>query len=86
MFVIRDNDLDGHADWSAKVNSLSKVLPGSLLRVRWRETYSIGLGAKDFINYTRVPPGRYRYLIERLDLDGNPEGEVLSIDVKGPIN
>lgn len=86
IFVIVDDDIKAHADWATELYALPKVTPGEILEVRWKEAYSIGAGGSFSVNYERLPPGSYRFVVEELANTGVPLRQTSSviIDVQRP--
>lgn len=84
IFVITDDDVTAHADWATGLYALPKVVPGEKLEVRWKEAYSIGLGDAFTMNYERLPPGSYQFLVEDLAVSGAPLHTSSSISVNVP--
>ena len=72
--VIRDKDLNAHADWISKASAIPNVTPGEILEISWREVYSTTLGGGFTATYERLPPGDYRFLVEDLSPTGEPLG------------
>jgi signal transduction histidine kinase len=84
IFYIEDDDTTAHADWATGIYSLPKVVPGQQLEVRWKEAYSIGIGGALSVNYERLPPGVYRFVVEDLSLTGVPMGGGVAVAVEVP--
>lgn len=84
LFIISDDDLTAHADWSTQIDSLPPVTAGELLEFQWREASSIGVGGQFSANYERLPSGPYRFTVEDLAIDGAPSGIITTIDVNVP--
>ena len=84
LLYIIDDDLIAHADWATGLYSLPKVVPGERLEVRWEEAYSVGLGGPFSIDYERLPPGAYEFVVEELEVNGVPAGASASVFVEVP--
>ena len=82
VLITEDHDILGHADWAVKLEHRPSVIPGEILSIRWKEAYSIGVGDPISVNYDRIPPGKYRFVVEGLDLAGRATGQIYSIDVE----
>lgn len=70
--VIRDDDMNAHADWISRPNAIPKVVPGEVLDVSWNEVYSTTVGGGFTAIYERLPAGDYRFLVESLSVTGEP--------------
>lgn len=84
IFVITDDDVNAHADWATGLYALPKVTPGEKLEVKWNEAYSIGLGDSFSVNYERLPPGSYQFIVEDLAVSGQPLNASSSVSVSVP--
>ena len=71
-----DTDLSAHADWACPALPFS----GAQLTLEWRESYNIGSGGLKSITYDRLPPGNYHFQAQDLDLFGNPEGQITTLN------
>ena len=69
-----DTDITAHADWS-----FVKLIKGDALIIKWEEAYSIGKGGPRPITYDRLPPGDYSLEAEELDINGQPTGNIKTI-------
>lgn len=81
IFVIEDNHTEGHADWEMSVQSQPSVTPGDKLTIRWEEAYSIGVGGVREATYDRLAPGNYHFILQEMDLGGNPVGEKVELGI-----
>ncbi|MGJ8726400.1 MAG: sensor histidine kinase [Roseibacillus sp.] len=84
VIAIADNDLTAHADWSSRVRALSGVSAGETLEIRWNEVYSIGLGGNLTVDYERLPPGKYKFIVEELSLTGEPLNSSAAVSLTVP--
>ena len=84
VFIIEDDDVKAHADWNTGSRSLPEVVPGELLEIEWKETYSIGMGGARSIVYERLPAGSYRFAAEGLSIAGIPLNARTMVSVKVP--
>ncbi|WP_193212470.1 histidine kinase [Luteolibacter marinus] len=83
LFIV-DDDPTAHADWATGVYSLPKVIPGELLDVWWEETYTVGMGGDFSVDYERLPPGDYRFVVEDLAVSGLPLGSGAAVVLEVP--
>lgn len=86
VLYIRDDDVNAHADWATNLYALPKVVPGEKLEVSWKEAYSIGMGDAFTVNYERLPPGSYQFMVEDISVAGMPmeTGASLFVEVPRP--
>lgn len=82
VLVIEDDDVTAHADWEMKINLLPRVSPGEKLSVEWEEAYTMGLGEGVSVEYERLRPGDYRFVVEGVDLAGGHSGRVSTVDLQ----
>jgi signal transduction histidine kinase len=75
-----DTDITAHADWA----SFLMAVKGESLLIKWEEAYSIGQGGIQTTTYDRLPPGDYRLEVEELDIYGNPQGVIKSLNLLVP--
>lgn len=84
ILVIVDDDITAHADWASSIYALPKVTPGETLEVRWNEAFSTGMGDHHSINYERLRPGSYRFVVESVDITGEPLNALATFSVTIP--
>lgn len=82
--VIVDDDVSAHADWMTRLRLPSGLMEGDSLEIRWRETYSTGLGGDFAATYERLPAGKYQFLVEDLSLTGEPLKSGVAISLAIP--
>ncbi|MDA7535914.1 histidine kinase [Akkermansiaceae bacterium] len=80
VLKIVDADIHTHADWA----SLPFPITGKKLIIEWSEAYSIGAGGLRNVSYERIPPGRYRFEVEELTIEGLPTGKITSLEFEVP--
>ena len=84
VLVITDDDITAHADWLMNRIQIPPDLAGrENLEIRWKEAYCTGLGGNFTATYERLPPGKYRFVVEDLSLSGDslPTGTTISLIV-----
>ncbi|QTN32022.1 hypothetical protein HZ994_06660 [Akkermansiaceae bacterium] len=74
VLVITDYDVNAHADLVSIIRGPVGMKPGDTIQMSWKETYNMGLGDNFTVTYDRLPPGKYRLLVEDLTMNGNPRG------------
>lgn len=84
VLVLMDDDIYSHADWASDIHALPRITPGEVLEVQWKETYSIGSGGNFSTTYERLPPGRYRFVVENLTITGDSLGSATAVSVYVP--
>lgn len=84
VLVIMDDDINRHADWASDIHGLPEITPGEVLEMQWKEAYSIGSGGVFTATYERLPPGRYRFLVEDLTITGDPVDAMAAVSVYVP--
>lgn len=84
VFILSDDDIKAHADWTTGARTLPKLQAGEVLEVEWREAYSTGLGGAFSTIYERLPAGDYRFVVEGLSLEGGPLGTAGEVSLKVP--
>ena len=82
--VIQDDDLNAHADLISRPNATSKVTPGEVLELNWKEVYSTTLGGVFIATYERLPAGNYRFLVEGVSPTGEPSGMIKTVSLHVP--
>lgn len=80
-FAIIDNDPLGHAEWRNALESAPHVTPGDNLVVEWNEMFSIGVEDSRVATYDNLPPGKYTFEVENVDLYGVPTGEKTELGI-----
>ncbi|MEO5713966.1 MAG: hypothetical protein ABIT37_10815 [Luteolibacter sp.] len=85
MLIITDDDISAHADWVTDINALPAVVPGQSLEVEWNETYCTGLGGPFSNVYERLPPGKYRFMVQGLDIGGESVDAMSVVSVEVPL-
>lgn len=85
VLVIMDDDVSAHADWVTDINALAAVIPGQTLEVGWNETYCTGLGGSFSEVYERLPPGAYRFMVQGLNIAGEPVDAMSVVSVEVPL-
>jgi len=84
VFMIVDNDISAHADWSARIRLPPGIAAGETLEIRWKEAYSSGVGGNFTASYERLPAGTYRFVVEDLSLTGESLESVTAISLVVP--
>lgn len=84
VFVIIDDDISAHADWTARIRIPPDIAAGETLEIAWSEAYSSGLGGEFTAAYERLPAGKYRFLVEDLSLTGESLQSVTAISLVVP--
>jgi signal transduction histidine kinase len=84
VFLIVDNDISAHADWTARIPIPPDVAAGETLEIRWKEAYSTGLGGDFTATYERLPAGKYRFVVQDLSLTGESLKSVTAISLVVP--
>ena len=82
-FYVQDSDISAHADWGSD----PLPLEGESLTLTWEEAFSIGQGKHQAVDYDRLPPGKFIFEVEELEINGAPSGRVqaVTIDVPRPL-
>jgi signal transduction histidine kinase len=83
--VIIDDDPNGHAMWHTVKAKTSVIVPGQKFVAEWNQMFSIGMGAPSTIAYDDLPPGHYRFALERLTMIGVPTGELSFCEFEVPM-
>ncbi len=83
--VIVDNDPNSHALWHTVKAKAPVITPGQKLFAEWNDMFSIGMGAPSTIAYDNLPPGHYRFALERLTMLGVPTGEISFLEFEIPV-
>lgn len=73
-FAIFDNDNAKHAEWHNTIGSNPKVQPGDIIRIKWDEMYSTGLGNLTHAFYHELPAGKYLFHVADFDIAGRQTG------------
>ncbi|MCU0749455.1 MAG: histidine kinase [Akkermansiaceae bacterium] len=83
VLVIVDDDIGAHADWTTRTPLPPWISAGQTLKISWEETYCTALGGDFTATYERLPPGKYRFVVEDLSLTGEtlPSNSVIPIFV-----
>ena len=82
--VIRDTDINAHADWISRPGGIPKVTPGEILELSWSEVYSTTLGGDYTAIYERLPAGDYRFIVESLAHTGEPLQTLAEVSLHVP--
>lgn len=85
LFVIVDDDINGHADWVTTLLSQPKLIPGGSLELRWNEAYSNSSGGPYSATYERLPSGSYHFRVEDLSITGESLKTQAVMEVKVPL-
>lgn len=83
--AILDDSLISHAEWHNELATAPKVTAGDQLVIEWNEMYSIGVGDTRVVLYKTLPPGRYEFQAEAVDLMGARTGDELLLAVRVPL-
>ncbi len=67
---IEDDETSAHAEW--RLTEAQRVDPSDHITLDWDEAYSTGYGRQTNADYHQVPPGSYRFRVNKLDILGNP--------------
>jgi signal transduction histidine kinase len=79
--VVLDDDPMSHAEWHNAREIAAHVEPGQVLSVEWNEMFSIGVSMDHVVSYDRLPPGTYRFRVQKVSLLGDPTGQEDSLAV-----
>lgn len=82
--AIMDDSLIGHAEWHNDINFAPRVNSGDEILIEWNEMFSVGIGDVKFANYKNLPPGKFQFHIQAVDLMDNPTGAETSLDIVVP--
>lgn len=82
VYVLKDNDTTGHADWTSIANAAARVTPGETLELQWQEFFCTGMGGPFTVKYGQLPSGSYRFEVEALGFSGKSPGELTGLPVK----
>lgn len=80
-FGVLDNDPISHAEWRTSLGAAPKVTPGAKLVLEWNEMYSMGEGTAGGASYRKLPPGRYEFRVQEVNIFGTPTGVETSLRV-----
>src|SRR4051794_40950798 len=83
--AIVDDHPKGHADWNTAKVQGPVLTPGEKLTFEWEEIYSIGSADYGRADYTNLPAGLYRFIMQPLNLMGVPAGRNISRLVTVPV-
>jgi len=84
VFIINDDDIKAHADWTAGIYSLPAVVSGEALDLQWSEVYCVGNGGPFVSVYERLPAGVHLFEVEELSITGAPLNVITTMSVKVP--
>lgn len=84
--AIVDDDPWGHAQWNTIKNAGPAVRPGEQLVIEWDEMFSIGPATPASATYQDLPPGFYRFTINKLTLLGEPTNVEYALEVHVPLS
>ncbi|HEX3720926.1 MAG TPA: sensor histidine kinase [Verrucomicrobiae bacterium] len=84
-FAILDDDPLGHAEWRNIKGSVPPVVAGESLLLEWNEVFSMGLGDMQSATYDKLPPGKYRFIVEESGPLGGPARAEVSLAVVVPV-
>jgi signal transduction histidine kinase len=73
-FAVLDNDPISHAEWRNGLTTAPKVTPGAKIVLEWNEMYSMGEGNASGATYRKLPPGRYEFRVQEVNIFGMPTG------------
>jgi signal transduction histidine kinase len=73
-FAVLDNDPISHAEWRTSLSTAPRVTSGAKIVLEWNEMYSMGVGNASGATYRRLPPGRYDFRVQEVDIFGKPTG------------
>jgi signal transduction histidine kinase len=80
-FAVLDNDPISHAEWRTSLVAAPKVTPGAKLVLEWNEMYSMGGGESSSATYRKLPPGRYDFRVQEVNIFGMPTGVEMALRV-----
>ncbi len=64
VLAVVDSEPKKWGAWRTGEDSLIPVRPGEALELNWIEMFSIGWGGRREANYTKLPPGEYRFRVK----------------------
>ncbi|HEX3798348.1 MAG TPA: sensor histidine kinase [Verrucomicrobiae bacterium] len=83
-FALFDDDPFGHCEWHNLFQYAPRVKPGDHLVVEWNEMFCMGSGDVRSAIYPSLPPGKFQFRLEELNLMGVPTGVETSLAVIVP--
>jgi signal transduction histidine kinase len=83
-FAIMDDSSISHAEWHNNIQLAPKVNPGDQILLEWNEMFSIGMGDTKVAIYKNLPPGRFLFHVEAVDIMDNPTGAETSLAILVP--
>jgi signal transduction histidine kinase len=83
ILQIVDDNINAHAHWVTRFQLPENIAGRENLEISWKEAYSTGVGGNFTAIYERLPPGKYRFVVEDLTLTGEPlqSGTAISLIV-----
>jgi signal transduction histidine kinase len=83
-FAVLDDDPISHAEWRNSLSMAPKVTPGAKLVLEWNEMYSVGMGDASSATYRKLPPGRYDFRVQEVNIFDMPTGVETGLKVVVP--
>lgn len=77
-----DDSSDKFGAWDAEDTKLLPVKPGDILLFEWKEMYSIGGCGPATVDYKKLPPGEYRFVVSIVSPFGVPTGEQAALSFR----
>jgi len=73
--LILDGNPRDYTAWRLNDQSLVRVVPDTVLKLKWSEVFSIGRGRGGEASYPNLPSGHYQFRIQEVNALGVPTGE-----------
>lgn len=82
--AIQDDNVRLSATWQADIPLPDRVQPGDMLRLDWREVYSVGIGERSRATFPPLAPGTYVFRVKTVTPFGEPIGSELALTILIP--
>lgn len=85
ILAVVDDDPLSHAEWQLSAAAAPSVKPGERLLLEWNEMFCIGSANLFTASYHDLTAGRYRFLVNELDVLGAPTPQLTTLEIAIPL-